>query len=79
MRRYYLGLRHGNMLIPDHEGDEYPSLEHARAEAEECAREIASERLKAGMPLGLAISSIEVYDERGELRCTVPFASVLQE
>lgn len=75
MPRYHLLTRCGDVLLPDDEGEEYSSLDEARTEALESARELMAERLRSGRPLNVANSSMEIYGEDGALRCIVPFAS----
>jgi len=74
--RYYFHVRTDDTLLPDLEGAEFDSLEAARAEAEQAAREILAERLLRNEPLHADV--FELTNEKGEILERVSFQSVLR-
>jgi hypothetical protein len=71
MPRYFFHIRHGDSLILDSEGTEFPNPQLAREEAISSAREILAQRVRQGDPL--EAESFEVTTEDGEVVTIVPF------
>lgn len=71
MPRYFFHIRHGDSLLLDSEGADFPSPELAREEAISSAREILAQRIRQGDPL--EAESFEITTENGEVVSTVPF------
>jgi hypothetical protein len=63
MPLYYLNICKAGETTKDLEGFELPSLDAALKEAEEGAREIAADAIRAGRTVGEM--SIEIADEHG--------------
>ncbi|TDW35789.1 hypothetical protein EV128_102334 [Rhizobium azibense] len=76
MPRYYFNIIAGDGVREDLEGSELPSLERARIEAVEDARNLMS----AAMLLGQDISSrrLEICNEAGDVLLTVPFMDAIK-
>ena len=75
MSRYYFNVRHQNCMLPDPDGSELPSLEHARKEAVEALLDLVANSLVARssrIPLGL-----DVADDHGAVLLTVVLRDVL--
>ena len=69
--RFYLHVHEvGKTVAIDPEGGEYVSLDMARFEAIEGARQLASDRALAGITFA---GSIEIATEGGEVLAVVPF------
>jgi hypothetical protein len=72
MARFYLNLTRGNDPIPnDHEPQEFPNLEAAKAEAIASLQEIST--LK-----GQRYDGIDIVGEDGQLLLTVPASSAVK-
>ncbi len=72
---FYFHLREGGELLTDDEGQDLPDLSAARREAEQAARELLAEAIKAGkerVPEGFVIA-----DETGRALDIVLLAAVL--
>ena len=76
MHRYFFHLRDGGNLVPDETGMELASLEDARREAVQSARDILADQLRAGQALDG--QRIEIADERGEVLVIVTFREALR-
>ena len=75
MGRFYFQLRAGDELLTDDEGQDWPDLSAARREAEQAARELLAEAIRAGkeeIPEAFVIA-----DEDGREIDIVPLAAVL--
>lgn len=77
MPRYFFHVRNDSEFIEDPDGTDLPSPDHARQEAILAAREILSERLLKGRPIGGDV--FEITSEDGTLVERVPFRSALVE
>ena len=78
MVRYYFHIVDGR-TVKDEEGQEFPGLDEARAEAIAAARSIMREAIWTGrLPLN---ECIQIADEKGAVLETVPFrdAIVIEE
>lgn len=76
MPRYFLHLHNRLSPVLDEEGQDLPDLEAARSEAIHNIRGLLSAELKEGaIDFG---GRIEIYDERGMLVDTVPFAQAVE-
>lgn len=73
----YLHMRIGDDVMEDPDGEEFGSLEAARAEAIAAAREIMSAKIRRG-ELPERNSCFEVTDSDGHPVLTVPFAEALR-
>lgn len=62
MARYYFNIRHGNLVLKDPDGTDFPSLDHALVEAEESLRELVSSAVLARRP---APDALEIASEDG--------------
>jgi len=74
--RYYFHILNGRERLRDPDGDEFPSLASARAEATQCARDLIAEELRCGR----AVPSqwgIQIADEDETIVDTLPFAALL--
>ena len=76
MPLYYLHIRDGEQLIRDEEGVELPSVMSAKSEAEQAARELLAEKVRAGDIIDG--QEFEIYDAWGNRMLNVPFRSVLK-
>jgi hypothetical protein len=76
MPRFFIHVPDGDALRADVEGAEFPDLEAARAQALAAARDrVVDELLSAHrVPDG----EVEVRDEAGRIRATVPFRDALK-
>ena len=73
MPRYYLDVHEaGKTVAIDPEGAEFPSLETARLEAIEAARQLAANRALTGV-IPVVGSFIEIAMEGSEVSLVVPF------
>lgn len=75
MSRYFLHIRDGGRFLEDFEGEEYPSLEAARADAVVSARQMMAERVRQGEVIDGQI--IEIWDEKGVCVAKVVFRDQL--
>ena len=76
MPRFDMNIRKGDELLEDGEGEEFPSLSEARAEAVRSARELMSARMAAGkLPDGH--SRFEIADESGKTVLVMPFEEAI--
>jgi len=76
MPRFFLHIRDGESLIPDEEGSDLPSLDAARQEALQGARDILAEKVRLGEPLDG--ETIEISDEGGHLLDVVRFRDAIR-
>jgi hypothetical protein len=77
MPRFHMNIRRGDVLLEDWEGQEFPSLSEARAEAVLSARELMAARVAAGkMPDGHA--RFEIADESGKTVLVMPFGAAIE-
>jgi hypothetical protein len=72
MLRYYLHIQKGHDLELDPEGDDFPDLEAAQAEANRVIRELWLDRGEARIDM-----AIEIVNEAGQTVLRVPFADVI--
>ena len=78
MARYFFNVRGADGVVSrDHEGQDLPSLEAARAEAVSSNREMLGERLLHGGALGPR--DIEISDEGGKVLATISAEDVLMQ
>jgi hypothetical protein len=75
MARYYFHIRNQGGFVRDEEGQDFPDLEAVKWEAEQSAREIFAERVKAGVKLDGEL--IEVHDRSGAIVYSVKLANLL--
>jgi len=73
---YLFNVVTGKGEIADPEGSEFSSLEDARAEAKQIARELAAEELRQGRAVS-ADWRIVVTDEFGTVQATVALGSIV--
>jgi hypothetical protein len=71
MNRFYFNVR-SSVLMRDLEGSDLSSLEAARVEASESARELVEDGYRFGEDR--RHWAIEIADESGEMLLSVPFA-----
>jgi hypothetical protein len=76
MPRFFFHHRTKEKYIKDPEGQDLPTLEDARLEAIESARELMSEEVLNGSPPDG--SQFDISDEQGNVLAIVPFQSALQ-
>ena len=76
MQRYYFHVRHDETLVRDLEGAEFETLELAREEAVQAAREILAERLIKGDVIDGEI--FEITLENGEIVAAIPFRDTVR-
>lgn len=76
MPRYFLHIRDGEQMIRDDEGVELPSVVSAKGEAEDAARELLADKVRAGEIIDG--QEFEICDAWGNRMLTVPFKSVLK-
>jgi len=76
MPRFFFHLREGDELVEDLEGQELSDVDTSHSEAVSGAREIVSERIKAGKAIDK--HEIQLCDESGAVLEQVPFLSVLK-
>jgi len=62
--------------LPDPDGGDFGDLEEAVREAEQSARDLMADELRAGRPLPLGWR-VQIVDEDGAVRATVKFADLL--
>jgi hypothetical protein len=62
---FYLHIRDGELLLADVEGQEFPDVEAAHAEAVRSAREMLAEKIKLGEIVDG--QKIEIVDEAGDV------------
>ncbi|GGD11016.1 DUF6894 family protein [Aureimonas glaciei] len=70
MSIFYLHIRDGELLLADVEGQEFPDVEAAHAEAVRSAREMLAEKVKLGEIVDG--QEIEIVDEAGDVVGLVP-------
>lgn len=75
MPTFFFHIRNGGELTEDPDGSDLPDLAAARAEALVAAREVAAERVKAGM--AVIGWSIEVTDGDGRVLAAVNAREIL--
>lgn len=76
MPRYFLHVWHGTGLAEDTEGQEFASLNQARGEAMEAAREIMGQMHRGDR--GANKSAILIAESTGRTLETVPFTDALE-
>jgi CheY-like chemotaxis protein len=76
MQHYFLHVRNGSENIEDIEGAKFVDLASAEAEAIEGARELISQCVLAGRPMGLK-RFFEIVDSAGETVAKVQFADAI--
>ncbi len=74
MGRFYFHLKRKGQLVPDEEGLELASLNEARHEALQGARELLVEAIKHGVPVPEAFV---IADEAGQTLLVLPLSEVL--
>jgi hypothetical protein len=77
MGRFYLHIKAGGDLHCDEEGIELPSVDAARREALQTARELLADAIKAGKPT--VPDALVIADKDGRTLEVVPLTSVLPE
>lgn len=75
-RHYFLHIRNGAADVIDPEGEEFADLASAKAAAIQGARELISQCVLAGMPMGLH-RVFEIVDGNGNALATVPFSEAV--
>jgi hypothetical protein len=71
-----MNIRKGDELLEDWEGEEFPSLTEASAEAVRSARELMAARMAAGkMPDGH--TRFEIADDSGKTVLVIPFEEAI--
>jgi hypothetical protein len=73
---YLFNVVMGKGEIEDPEGSEFSSLDDARAEAKQIARDLAAEELRQGRPVE-ADWRVDVTDQFGSVQAVVMFQSIL--
>jgi hypothetical protein len=73
---YYLHIRDGAKLLLDPDGASFRNLEAARIEAIESARELISEAVLTGSPLGMQ-RAFQIDDADGHTLLSVPFTDAI--
>jgi hypothetical protein len=76
MTRYHLNL-YNDTDIPDEEGQDFPDLAAAEAEAVRGARDIVAEHVLSGRTIHLR-HRMEIVDAAGVLRSTIRFGDVVR-
>jgi hypothetical protein len=71
MPRFHMNIRHGDELVEDEEGSEFPSLTEAQREAVKSARELMAARVASGQRPNH--SSFEITDTSGRVVLVMPF------
>jgi hypothetical protein len=75
---FYMNIRKGDELLEDWEGQDFPSLSEARAEAVQSARELMAARMAAGkMPAHHV--KFEITDEFRKIVLVLPFEEAIEE
>lgn len=74
--RYYFNIVLGNQRAEDHEGGEFDTLDAAKAEAVQVARDVAADRLRDGHTIG-GSDQVEVMDEHGAMLQAIKFPAVI--
>ncbi|MBW9114792.1 hypothetical protein JNB88_14200 [Rhizobium cauense] len=74
--RYFFHMRSHHGDETDDQGLEFPSLETARGQAEEAAREIVAELVMQQERIDG--TRFEITDEHGRILATVPFRDVVK-
>jgi hypothetical protein len=74
---FYFHIQIGDEVYPEEDGIELPSLEEARREALQSARELLADAIKAGK--ATIPEAIVIADETGRVLEFVPLAAVLPE
>jgi hypothetical protein len=76
MPLYFFHIKEGDEVLPDMEGVDHPDLEAARAEAIEAIRQIVSDAVRFGSPLGLD-RELHVEDDAGDTLLKFIFREVV--
>ncbi len=76
MHQYFLHIRNGDARHDDLDGGYFADLASAKVEAVEGAREIISECVLSGLPMGLH-RVFEIVDGNGQILATVPFSEAI--
>jgi hypothetical protein len=76
MPHYYLHIRNREGRLDDPEGAEYADLATAKVEAIEGARQLISECVRNGTPLGL-YRAFEIVDSNEQILATVRFSEAV--
>jgi Domain of unknown function (DUF6894) len=76
MPRYFLHIKDRKSLVRDPEGQDFADLVTAKQEAAAAARELMSEDLLTGAPLGLHREMI-IEDEQGVTLASLSFTEAL--
>ncbi len=77
MPRFFMNIRQDDEWLEDREGEEFPSLVEARAEAVMAARELMAARVGAGRKPHRG--GFEITDDAGHVVLLVPFEDALGE
>lgn len=76
MSRYFFHLRQEGSTVLDEEGDDFATLEEARASAVTAVRELIAARIKTGN--SVSDEYMDVTDEAGEVRLSLSFHDVVR-
>jgi hypothetical protein len=76
MQHYFLHVRSGDSRLEDPDGADFADIAAAKAEAIESARELISECVLTGLPMGLH-RLFEITDDEGRLVASVPFSDAV--
>jgi CheY-like chemotaxis protein len=76
MQHYFLHIRNGDTRVVDPDGGDFADLASAKAEAIESARELISQCVLNGRPLGLH-RVFEIVDRNGQMLAAVPFSEAI--
>jgi hypothetical protein len=77
MVRFYFEMRHGDVVIPDLEGEEFENLIEGKREAEAVIRELIGEDIASAAPLHPR--SISIHDEDGHALAVVRLIVTLEK
>ena len=75
MTRYFFHIRRGDTLIEDPEGQEFETLDDARTEATDAARDLVATAVRTGRPID--DDRIEICDEHNRCYATIRLTDVL--
>lgn len=75
MPLYYFNINHNGRVVPDEEGSDLPDLKAAVIEAQECAREMLADHVRARA--STTGKRIEITDEHGTVLGSVPLLDML--
>lgn len=76
MPHFYFHIRDGEEWVEDYEGQELPSLDEARAQAVESARELMAAKVASGKRLNH--DRFEIADASGRVVLTMAFEEAIK-